>query len=133
MENATKALLIAGVVFVVILIIAIGIRIFGSTQGVTNEVDKVAGATAISVHNSQFTDYEGMQTGAQVKALLNKVAATHRSGNIHTVNVISGEASYSSADDIASYRANIKINSNYNVTVGYDFEGYVNKVNIQEQ
>lgn len=131
MENATKALLIAGVVFVVILIIAIGLTILTSTQGVTNEVDEVTKTTAISVHNSQFTDYEGTQTGAQVKALLNKAAATYRSGSYHIVVVKNGENTYTSANSIAEYRATINLNSTYSVTVGYDNEGYVDEINIQ--
>lgn len=126
MENATKALLIAASVLIVIVLIAVGIKILSSTQGVTNEVDKVSGAVAISTHNSQFTDYEGTQTGAQVKALLNKAAATHRNGSLHKVNV----NEYTDADSIATYRASINVKSTYTVTVSYDSEGYVNKINI---
>ena len=130
MENATKALLIAAAVLIVIVLIAVGIRILSSTQGVTNEVDKVSDAMGKSVFNSQFTDYEGTQTGAQVKALLNKVAATHREDS-RKVNVTNGSTTYSTANEIASYRATISINSTYTVTVGYDEStGYVNSITI---
>lgn len=127
MENATKALLIAASVLIVIVLIAVGIKILSSTQGVTNQVDEVSGIMSQSVFNSRFTDYEGNQTGAQVKALLNKAAATWRNGSSHEVTV----NTYSSANDIASYRATINSNSSYFVTLGYDANGYVNSITIQ--
>ena len=74
MENATKALLIAASILIVIVLIAVGIKILASTQGVTDRVDEVSDIMAPAVFNSQFTDYEGTQTGAQVKSLLNKAA-----------------------------------------------------------
>lgn len=128
MENATKALLIAASVLIAIVLIAVGIKILGSTQGVTDEVDKVTTATGLSIHNSQFTDYEGSQTGAEVKALLNKAAATHRNGSTHKVNV----NTYTTANDIAAYRANITANTTYKVSFEYDANGYVCKINIQQ-
>ena len=120
MENATKALLIAASVLIAIVLIAVGIKILSSTQGVTNEVDKVSDATSKAVFNSQFTDYEGTQTGTQVKALLNKAVATYRNGTTRTVVV---NYSLNNATDIANYRAkNIKINQQYQVVV-YDTDG----------
>lgn len=124
MENATKALLIAASVLIVIVLIAVGIKILGSTQGVTNDVGKVSEATQMSIHNSQFTDYEGTQSGAEVKALLNKVAASQRTGSEHVVSV-------SGVTDIATYRAGININQTYSVVVSdTDGDGYVDTVSI---
>lgn len=126
MENATKALLIAAAVLIAIVLIAVGIKILGSTQGVTDEVDKVSDAMGKSVFNSQFTDYEGTQTGAQVKALLNKAVATWRNGSTRKVTVNGNN----SANEIASYRASINVNSTYSVSFGYDANGYVNSITI---
>ena len=79
-----------------------------------------------SVFNSQFTDYEGTQTGAQVKALLNKAVATWRNGNSRNVKVNDNN----SANAIATYRASININATYSVSFEYDSNGYVNKIII---
>lgn len=92
----------------------------------TNEVGKVSEATGVSVFNSQFTDYEGQQTGVQVKVLLNKAAATWRNNSSHKVQV----NGYSSANDIATYRATINNNLTYSVTVSYDGDGFVNKITV---
>lgn len=92
----------------------------------TEEVGKVSEATGVSVFNSQFTDYEGQQTGVQVKALLNKAAATWRNDSSHNVKV-NGK---SNANDIAAYRATINNTQTYSVTVSYDGEGFVNSITI---
>ena len=44
MENATKALLIAAAVLVVIVIIALGVRLLGSAQDTSGKADDVSNA-----------------------------------------------------------------------------------------
>lgn len=124
LENATKALLIAAAVLIAIVLIAVGIKILSSTQGVTNSVGEVSDVMSKSVFNSQFTDYEGSQTGVQVKTLLNKVLTTHRKGSKHVVNV-------SGVSDIDTYRANIVINKTYTVVVkDTNNDGFVDTILI---
>ena len=48
MENATKALLIAAAVLIVILVIALGMRIFNSTSGATKEASNAGQAISNS-------------------------------------------------------------------------------------
>lgn len=74
MENATKALLIAASVLIVILLIAFGMRIFNSTKDTTDSVQTTMNATEIATFNSKFTAYAGSgKSAAQVKALANVV------------------------------------------------------------
>lgn len=140
MENATKALLIAASILIVIVLIAVGIKILSSTQGVTNEVDKVSEAMGKSVFNSQFTDYVGSQSSAEVKALLSKAAATYRSEDAHKVSITTiaktgnglNSATCSSADTIGGIMSNLKVGYIYKVSiVSYDSNGYINSVSIQ--
>ena len=85
MENASKALLIAASVLVAILLIALGIRIFGSTRGATDEVDAMATELEIQMFNSQFEKYEGKQSASQVQALLRYAKRVNAKGE-HTVS-----------------------------------------------
>lgn len=131
MENATKALLIAASVLIVIVLIAVGIKILGSAQGVTNEVGKVSEAMGQSVFNSQFTDYTGRQSAAQVKALVNKAAATHREGSLHKVNVTFNGHPKENLNDITGILSSINVNSFYIVNVYSSFyTGYIHLVSI---
>lgn len=79
MENASKALIIAGAILLSILLISLGIMIFTQAQGIAentgmNEAD-------IQAFNSKFQKYEGTKKGSQVKALLNEIIAVNNDEN----------------------------------------------------
>ncbi len=72
MENASKALIIAGAILLSILIISLGIMIFNQAQGVVN--NNSMSEVEISSFNQKFTQYEGSNVkGSQVNALLNQI------------------------------------------------------------
>lgn len=75
MENASKALIIAGAILLSILIIAIGMYVYNSS---TSSIDTAVGqmnSNEIQSFNRQFTQYSGKQSGANVIALLSTVAS----------------------------------------------------------
>ena len=51
MENASKALLIAGAVLIVILLISLGIMMFRSSQGTTEQASNTANALESAAQN----------------------------------------------------------------------------------
>lgn len=71
MENASKALIIAGAILLAILLISLGIMIYNQAQSVTNG-DGMSDAE-ISTFNSRFQKYEGDQKGSIVKTLINEI------------------------------------------------------------
>ena len=111
MENASKALIIAGAILLSILLISLGIMIFTQAQDVVSG----SGMTEaqISAFNSKFTKYEGNYKGTMVKSLIQEVIATNSSS--------------ASNDDIkvkvngveTPLTSNIKNNSTYNVVMEY--------------
>ncbi|MBE5821299.1 MAG: hypothetical protein E7311_01760 [Clostridiales bacterium] len=79
MENASKALLIAGAILLVIAIIAIGMTILGQGQDVVNKTGGQIGAMAINAHNSQFGE---IHNNAIVKGTeLKRIASVALSNN----------------------------------------------------
>lgn len=80
MENASKALIIAGAILLSILIIALGIYVFNMAKGATNT--NALDELEVRNFNSEFTNYSGRLIGSQVTALLDKVIsnATHNAG-----------------------------------------------------
>ena len=75
MENASKALLIAGAVLIVILLIAMGMKIFRSQDDMADQVETNVQTTEMLTFNNKFYKYAGKQKGTQVKALINDVIA----------------------------------------------------------
>ena len=76
-ENASKALIIAGAILLAILLISLGIMVFTQAQdAVTNSGMSEAEITAF---NNKFLKYEGNQKGTMVKALIQEVLASNAS------------------------------------------------------
>ena len=70
MENATKTLLISGGVLIAMLIIAMSLYIAkknNSTIDSNTELD----ALEVQAHNSRYEVFKGVQSGSNVKAILN--------------------------------------------------------------
>ena len=57
MENAVKALIIAGSVIVTILVISLGISIYNSNSDVTDDANSTMWSTAAFAFNQKFTRY----------------------------------------------------------------------------
>ena len=71
MENASKALIIAGAILLAILLITLGIYIFQQAQSTVN--NSGMSQAEIQSFNSQFTKYEGKIKGSAVKSLIQEV------------------------------------------------------------
>ena len=74
MENASKALIIAGSILVSIVIITLGVMIVSNVTDTINNNSNLS-AQEIASYNSQYEGYIGQRTGTQVKALLNQIKA----------------------------------------------------------
>lgn len=75
MENASKALLIAGAILLCILIIAIGMFIYNSAQSTITDSLTSLSTQEVEAFNNQFTSYEGVQTGSNIRALTGRLIA----------------------------------------------------------
>ncbi len=74
MENASKALLIAGAVLVVILIIGVGMLIYTSATGAIQEGVNRMSVQEQNMFNQQFEQYVGSRiNGSNVRALLQNI------------------------------------------------------------
>lgn len=125
MENASKALLIAGSVLIVILLIAFGMRIFNSTSGTTDNLKGAMATTEIAQFNSKFTPYVGQgKSVAQVRSLANIVIA-HNATNPDKVVSING---YDTAADIMNFVSGI--DNRCNISVNVDGNGLIDVIYI---
>lgn len=71
MENASKALIIAGAILLSILIIAIGMYVYNNAQSTINDSLTQMSSSEKNAFNAIFSGYQGKQTGSQVKSLIN--------------------------------------------------------------
>ena len=107
MENASKALIIAGAILLSILIIAIGMYIYTSSHNSISEAGSQISEQEKTSFNQQWNTYEGAQGGNNVKALLQKVIGncnTNAQEEQRLVDVVC-----SRAKSIGSGQANINV------------------------
>ena len=149
MENASKALIIAGAILLSILIIGLGMFIFQQAAG-SFDMEQFD-ATKAQTYNNKFLNYEGIQTGAQARQLCNLVIQHNltvaKSDYTLYVQVLDGNGEINNANDasatstaatmnttVTTVRNAIKAGKNYEVTFGYDANtGYIVEVKIDEQ
>ncbi len=79
MENASKALLIAGAILIAILLISVGMMVMQSGQGIISGAEESMSAHEIELFNKEFENYIGKQKGSSVRGLMSKVKASNAS------------------------------------------------------
>ena len=136
MENASKALIIAGAILLAILIIGLGMIVFNnvSQQVGSANLDK----EVVETFNSKFQAYEGSaKKGTDVKALIDLVRS---SNNVNTTGDVvpqvavkygTGTAS-SESSALGTIKAGIQNGAYYTVTMsGYAAKtGYLSEITI---
>ena len=103
MENASKALIIAGAILISILIIAIGMYIYTSSTGSIENAISSMDTQEIEAFNAMWINYEGVQTGSQVKSMINKLighANTYRDEESKVIGINCQADSDTEVDDI---------------------------------
>lgn len=132
MENASKALIIAGAILLSILIIGLGMMVFNQAkEAMTGTgMDK----TKIATYNSTFTDYEGTNVnGTRARSLCDTV----RNHNITTAaedeSLLVGINGKNDTASINAAKASFKAGKTYTITCEYDAKtGYVNNITVVE-
>ncbi len=84
MENASKALIIAGAILLSILIIALGMFIYQKAAGAMEGIS--INSQEVQSYNAPFINYEGTQTGSAVRALCDAVRS-HNNANQNDVSL----------------------------------------------
>ena len=86
MENASKALIIAGAILIAILLIGIGVGLISAVSDPAAQgTDEIVQA-GIKAANAKFEKYQGKQTGSNIISLIKEIRI-HNSSNT-TGNVI---------------------------------------------
>lgn len=98
MENASKALIIAGAILISILIVGLGVIIYHNVSDIAGDTSAID-QTQVSAHNSPIESYFGDQvTGSNVRALITYVNGINRTAQAND-NII-GNYIYLTADGI---------------------------------
>ena len=125
MENASKALLIAASVLIVILLIAFGMKIFNSTSGTADQVEGTMQTTEITMFNNKFMAYLGKELSAsQVYSVINVVVASNATNPEHKVtlkgyNAAGNHVEYGKESFVFEQSQKYKIKIEISIATGY--------------
>lgn len=149
MENASKALIIAGAILLAIAIIGVGMFVFQNVSGLITSSSDMS-QEQIDTYNGDFTVYEGDIRGSKAKQLC-KTVRTHNLNAqdpskkiiLQTSEISDPENCPAPTEDSATGTTTTEINKidsgllsgkTYTVTLGYDkSSGLVTTISIVEK
>ena len=119
MENATKALLIAASVLIVILLITLGVGIFTSAEEQMGNAD--LSEYQVQQFNDKFKKYEGEQvSGSDVNALIDTVFNhNNQQEDTSTCIKVSGATSIKASNTITKSPKKVSTANKYKVVATY--------------
>ena len=138
MENASKALIIAGAILLSILIIGLGMFIYqqaaGAMSGANLDPQKA------HAYNQEFKNYEGTISGSNARALYESIAAHNRVNTDDysqqiTLTISSTDLTGGIYEPTAAATMDtntLKAGQTYFVTFDYNKSGYITKCNIKQ-
>lgn len=141
MENASKALIIAGAILLSILLIGLGVMIFTSAKDVTDSMNM--NDQAIQAFNSKFEAYEGTSvSGTDVRALIDLVRTHNNSYSEDVSRQVNIKASAASetgdrtdavAAQYSTLKSAVKSAYKYTVTITYNAKsGLVDEIGFEK-
>lgn len=93
----------------------------------TNEYSQVE----IMAFNSVFELYNGTQSRFFVSNLLEEVVTNNKTQKEHIITVVYNEILTSNTDEITTLKQSLEDGNDYEVSLDYDTNGFVNKITIQ--
>ena len=158
MDNASKALVMAGAILIAIMLISLGVLLFNQAQQNTNDIVGQFGTMSLSAYNKNYTDYVGANKSASdVKALLGRIRAHNNNVEERTVfgsitatsqdfgatggitaqpnpDITNGAAIRDKVDDPVFSEASVRESKYYYIVVTeYNQQGAVSGVTVYQQ
>ncbi len=117
MENASKALIIAGAILLAILIISLGIMVYNNARNTVGSSN--LDSQSISSFNSQWENYAGTnKTASEVRTLISALISSNASEtNSGTGRTVTFNGSLPDGSTLANYYDST---SGYTITPAYD-------------
>ncbi len=120
MENASKALIIAGAILLSILIIGLGMMVFNNAKNALTSAN--LDQEQIDAFNSKFESYIGTnKRGTDIRTLCDTVKSSNAADEENAIKITYGsDTNKTSQADILDIRNKLKNGSRYDVTAKFN-------------
>lgn len=146
MDNASKALIIAGAILIAVMLVSLGVMLYNTAAGVAETTVGSVDALGVSGFNAQFETYLGTgKSKSQAAGLISKVLANNANNDIiiyvdftsTSTGTVASKTGASTTSELSAIRDGINAvrNVRYNITVdttnGYNNDGTIKTLKIE--
>lgn len=132
MDNASKALIIAGAILIAVMLVSLGVMLYNTASGVAEGTIGTVEALGVEGFNAQFNQYMGSGKKASVtQGLIDKVIANNANGET-TISVTYNGTTASTSTALTNIRNSITSKDvTYTIAVtNYDTTGVITAITI---
>jgi hypothetical protein len=143
MENASKALLIAGAILIAILLIALGMMAYTAGKAQVEKSSTSLDQSQVQSLNAQFVSFQGTKSGSEVRSLISLVKQTNSNIDSQFHNVNQGRGILLNSRECNNNTteaqiipnnpggAGVSLNRNYTINIQYEANtGLVSNITI---
>ena len=134
MENASKALIIAGAILISIVLVSVGVIVVNSLN--TDDAVTTMNQQEIQAFNAKFVSSTGTKkSGSVVKSLISTVItnnSTYSSSEKQISMTYSTQKDKKTAADLTKLKDAIASGARYDVAPNYDANGLINSITITD-
>lgn len=127
---------------IVLLVIGVFVAVFINMTKINNSadgiyekagsvIDKGIDKTEIKAFNASFELYSGTQSGFFVEKLLDEIVTNNKTEPNHIVTVVYNDITTTISDEIITLKQSLDNSKNYEVSLNYDKNGFVNKITVK--
>lgn len=134
MENASKALIIAGAILISILLVGVGVLIYNGAIGGINEAVTQMSQQEKDIFNAPFIKYEGAKvTGSNVRALVQEIISNNNANQDIEEKQVKVNGKLLGSTELSNYKINtINTGKSYSVVMNYNSAtGLVDNIDIK--
>ena len=132
MDNASKALIMAGAILIAVALVGVGVYLYSSAAGMMNSgVDELASADMLT-KNSKIELYDGVISGSELQTLMRQLNSYNANDLFPTDLIINGDMVTATGDQMKT-NTNFKKAANYKIELEYDSNGWINKITATKQ
>lgn len=128
MDNASKALIMAGAILLAVAIVGLGVYLFSLSQGLIDTAESSLGGLTTELQNNELLKYEGERVrGTQVRKLVDRALYLQSNNWPITLTITSGKT------EVKSRPNDIVASQYYKVKMTIDpATGYVSAIDYQK-
>ena len=132
MDNASKALIMAGAILIAVALVSLGVYLYQSAAGKVNDGTRQVDASQMLMLNSEIEKFEGTIKGSELKQLVRLVNADNKNQVFPTDLTITDNSGASISKSGDSYSVgSTRDSANYTIEIVYSTDGWVIGVTVK--